>query len=200
MVEPANGTDLYGRPFPAVGAPPWPAGPRLVYRDTFAEIWELPDAAPLFSAVTGPPARLPATAVTSPGCVVRAQGADQVTVDCPHPAVVLRRVQYVPGWTATVDGRPVAVRPVAGGPFQSVALPSGRSTVRFTYLPPGALASVGVAAGALLVLIASLVVPVVRAGRRRRASGGAGDGPAESPEEPGLDGSPWATPRSRGSS
>jgi len=190
VVEPANGTDLYGLPFPAVGAPPWPAGPRLVHRDTFAEIWELPDAAPLFSAVTGRPARLPATAVTSAGCAVLAQGADQVTVDCPHPAVVLRRVQYVPGWTATVDGRPVPVRPVVGGPFQSVTLPSGRSTVRFTYLPPGALASVGVAAGALLVLIASLVVPVIRARRRRTRAGDAGDDPAESPEEPGLYDSP----------
>jgi hypothetical protein len=66
---------------------------------------------------------------------------------------------------------------VVGGPFQSVAVPAGRTTVVFTYRPPWALASVGAAAGALLVLIAWSVVPVVRARRRNGTADVAGGGP-----------------------
>jgi len=178
VVESANGLDSYGRPFPAPGSPVWPTGPRLVYHDSFAEIWELPGATPVFTAVAGVTHQVPAKATSSAGCTVVGSGSDQVTVDCPRPATVLRRVQYMTGWTAFADGRPIEVRPVVGGPFQSVTVPAGRTTVRFSYLPPGALASVAVAAGALLILIASLVVPAVRARRRIGTSGGAGDGPA----------------------
>ncbi len=49
VVENANGKDVQDAPFPAKGSAPWPTGPRLVYRDSFAEIWELPAAAPVFS-------------------------------------------------------------------------------------------------------------------------------------------------------
>ena len=49
VVENADGRDVQGQPFPPPGSPPWPAGPRLVHRDGFAEIWELPSSAPVFS-------------------------------------------------------------------------------------------------------------------------------------------------------
>jgi hypothetical protein len=192
VVESADGLDSYGRPFPQPGTPRWPAGPRLVHRDTFAAIWELPGAAPVFTAVTGATGRVAVGATTSPGCTVAGRGWDDVTVDCPRPATVLRRVQYVPGWTATADGEPVEVRPVGGGPFQSVTVAAGRTTVHFTYLPPHAGAAVGVAASALVVLVASLVAPKLRARRgvrvrrRDRAPGDGDDDPLGGPDPAGA--------------
>ena len=35
VVESANGLDVQGKPFPAIGSRRWPAGPRLVYHDAF---------------------------------------------------------------------------------------------------------------------------------------------------------------------
>lgn len=182
VVERATGVDVQGQPFPAAGSPAWPSGPRLVHRDAFAEIWELPTAAPLFSA----------TAPGSPGpeaaCAVTGSGRDEVAVDCPHPSTLVRRVQFEAGWSATVDGSAVPVerdRAGPGGLFQTVAVPAGRSTVRFTYLPVHAGAAVAVALLALVFLVAAPVVSRRRA--RRRAGGPPPPGAGHRPPVPGVD-------------
>ena len=160
VVEPADGLDLKGQPFPATDTPPWPAGPRKVYRDRFAEIWQLPVAAPVFSLK-------PAGSAGS--CTVAGTGFDQATVHCPHPSVLVRRVQYFPGWTATGNGVSAKVAQDSGAPnglFQQVTVPAGSTTLHFTYLPPHEEL-----AGALFVVgLAALVVPpAVRRWRRRRS-------------------------------
>jgi hypothetical protein len=159
VVESPTGRDSQGQPFPAAGTAAWPVGPRLVYRDPVAEIWELPGAAPMFSLRSGGGSR-------SGGCTVVAMGSTQATVRCRHPATLDRQVLAVPGWSAEVEGRQVAVgqdRGSPGGLFQAVRLPAGSVTVRFTYLPaheyPATL--VMVVAGA--VAVGSLVIE-----RRRR--------------------------------
>ena len=99
VVEDANGLDLKGQPFPATGAPPWPAGPRRVYRDGFAEIWQLPAPAPAFGLRPVSP-----VGVNSAPCSVTTRGWDEATVSCDRPSVLVRRVEYFPGWKATGDG------------------------------------------------------------------------------------------------
>ncbi len=172
VVETANGLDIQGQPFPAAGTPPWPLGPRLVYRDTFAEIWELPTAAPVFSVTPATPSGRVGAGATLPECAATGSGSDEVTVDCPRPSTLVRRVQFAPGWSATVNGTPAPVVEDRGGPpglFQAVSLPAGRSTIRFTYLPPDEAAAAAVAVLALLVLVGSLVVPWWS--ERRRSEG-----------------------------
>ncbi len=168
IVEFANGADLQGGAFPAPGSPAWPAGPRRVYRDGFAEIWQLPTAAPAFSVrPTGPGFRNPAGAP----CTVTGSGWDVATVRCTRPSVLTRRVQYIPGWTATVDGRPVPVAHAVAGPpglFQQVRVPAGTSTVRFTFVPP----HTGVALGAALVAALAIAGSLVAEARRRKVSRG----------------------------
>jgi hypothetical protein len=170
VVEGGNGLDAQGQPFPATGTPPWPSGPRLVYQDPFTEIWELPSAAPAFSVVSRPVPEPSRPATTPRGCAVTGSGWDAATVDCPRPITLVRRVLFAPGWSATVNGVAVPVVADRSGPpglFQSVSVPAGRSTVRFTYLPPHEVAAVGVALLALLFLVISLAAP--RWTRRDRA-------------------------------
>jgi hypothetical protein len=133
VVEQSNGTDPLGRPFPAAGAPAWPAGPRLDYHDTFAEIWELPSATPLFqlkSARRG--ATNTAGANVAARCTVHWSGVNQVTAQCSHPSVLVRHEQFMPGWSATVDGKRETVTVSRAGPkglFQSVFVPAGKTDV-----------------------------------------------------------------------
>jgi hypothetical protein len=167
VVENADGRDTEGVAFPAPGSRPWPYGPRLVYHDARAEIWQLPYfPQPVFSLTRGD-----GSAPVALSCSVAGHGWYLATVRCSHPSVLLRREQYLPGWTATINGATVAVHEDRNGPpglFQAVPVPAGTSTVRFTYLPPHETLALSAAAVALLVLLGSLVARVVRRGRSTR--------------------------------
>jgi hypothetical protein len=173
VVENANGLDVQGQPFPAAARPPWPAGPRLVYRDGFAEIWELPVVSPVFSLApvamgSGPsPGRLPAS------CTVVGHGWDQATVHCSEPSELVRRVLFMPGWTATSARSSVTVTEDREGPaglFQSVQVPAGTTTLRFTFLPPAEEWAAAAALLAALLVAGSLAVG--QTSRRRATAGG----------------------------
>src|SRR6185437_15075174 len=60
----------------------------------------------------------------------------EVATDAAMPAYLFLADTYDPGWSATVDGRPAPIRP-AYAAFRAVALPAGRHTVAFTYVPEG---------------------------------------------------------------
>ncbi len=167
VVVAASGLDPTGSRFPASGTPAWPAGPRRVHRDRWAEIWELPGPAPAFSLTD------------APGCTVTVLGWDAARVTCPHPSVLVRRVQSAPGWTADLGGRTVVVGGSSSGPpglFQAVVVPAGTTTVRFTYLPPGERWAVPVAVLAWLGLAASGAVTWRRHRRGDPADGVAAGG------------------------
>ena len=168
VVESADGRDVQGQPFPAPGTPPWPAGPRLVYRDGFAEIWELPQNAPVFSLkpVGGAGASTPLPS----SCAAHGSGWDEVTVHCHQPSTLVRRVLFMPGWTVSatrVSSRSTAVRAAPDGLFQELSVPAGTTTLRFTYLPPHEGVAALVAALALMALLGSLATRPVRAVRHR---------------------------------
>jgi hypothetical protein len=154
VVVAASGLDPTGSRFPAPGTP---AGPRLVHRDRWAEIWQLPRPAPAFSVTD------------DAGCRVTVLGWDAARVTCARPTVLIRRVQAAPGWSADVAGSTVAVGTARSGPpglFQAVAVPAGTTTVRFHYLPPGEQWAVPVGVLAWLALAGSVVI-TARARRRR---------------------------------
>jgi hypothetical protein len=170
IVESADGRDPNGNPWPALRSPPWPAGPRLVYHDSFAEIWQLPSAAPLFSFAgegTGQHSQ------KSGLCTVTGEGWDQATVRCSHPSLLIRRVLYLPGWSADEHGASVPVTADRGGPahlFQNVPLPAGTTTVHFTYLPPHELPAIVIAVLLVVLLVGSLVWAIAqRSADRSRA-------------------------------
>ena len=174
VVENADGKDVQDAPFPAVGSPPWPGGPRRVYRDSYAEIWELPGPAPMFSlrplasrgAAAGRGSVLPAS------CRVVGAGFDLATVRCSRPSTLVRLTLFLPGWAATgldKSNLRLTVRSDASGLFQQVRVPSGTTTVRFTYLPPHAGQAFGATLLALVVLLGS-ALPVWTRVRRRRGS------------------------------
>jgi uncharacterized membrane protein YfhO len=99
---------------------------------------------------------------------VRGDGWDQATVTCARATILTRRVQYVPGWSATVDGTAVPVGHATGGPpglFQQVAVPAGTSTVQFTFVPPHEVPAFAAALVAVLAIVGTLAV---ESWRRRR--------------------------------
>jgi hypothetical protein len=168
IVTNANGLDVVGSPFPAAGTPPWPGGPRVVYHDKFAEIWELPNPASLFSLLPASPKNSVDTAFVGAGCSVTGNGWDQATVTCSRPSVLRRQVEDIPGWSATVNGKAVAVQKVPFGPpglSQEIPVPAGTSTVQFNFLPPHEFLAFTAAVLALIAIIGSFFVT---SGRFRR--------------------------------
>jgi hypothetical protein len=89
----------------------------------------------------------------TPGAPCRVRSRDRATavLSCPVRATLVRRETDLPGWTAAVDGRPAAIRPV-NGIFQAVEVPAGRHRVSFSFTPPHE----GWGLAALLVGLAAL--------------------------------------------
>ncbi|HUQ27545.1 MAG TPA: hypothetical protein VM051_03080 [Usitatibacter sp.] len=96
-------------------------GVTRVYRDEHASVYELQRAKPYFEPL-------------DTSCTVAARERTRAEVQCAGPATLVRRELFFPGWTATVNGADAAV--TEHGPlFQQVAVPGGRSEVRFSYAP-----------------------------------------------------------------
>jgi hypothetical protein len=88
----------------------------------------------------------------------------RVTTDCPGLLVVADT--WMPGWTATVDGRPA---PVLRGNHAQRVIPlrePGRHAIMMKYQPPGLV--VGRAMSALAVLVWMLMAGFVKSTRGRR--------------------------------
>jgi hypothetical protein len=169
VVEGASGRDVQGQQFPTSGSPPWPAGPRLVYHDTFSEIWELPTAAPVFSLLPRTDGGTEATPSLPRTCTASGIGPDQARVRCSRSSILVRRVQFMPGWTATGDGASRTVVEDLSGPsglFQDVSVPAGNHTVSFSFIPPHEAPAFVASGVALAVLLGSIVFS--RRPRRRR--------------------------------
>jgi hypothetical protein len=130
---------------------------RVVFRDPYAVIVELPAPEPYFSVVGGP-------------CTLRVVSREEAVATCRAPAKLVRRELAYPGWRAAVNGR--GARLTAAGPlFMGVALASGRSVVTFGYRPPGAAGAELLALAALVILLAPVLVARARAARARGRAG-----------------------------
>jgi Glycosyl transferase family 2/Bacterial membrane protein YfhO len=105
----------------------------------------------------------------------------QATADC----MLLWSASFMPGWTATLDGKPATIYPAFGG-LSSVYLPGGKHRVVFTYSPPG------LPTGAFLTLLA-LILAIGGLALARRRGRTPGAGPAE-PVLQAATGGPTAPP------
>lgn len=94
---------------------------KLVYRGPNADIYELPAAKSYFQ--------------TTAACSFGQQTKDQLEVNCPAASELLRRELFMPGWSATVNGRAVAITN-DDEIFQAIDLPAGQSTIKYSYSPP----------------------------------------------------------------
>jgi hypothetical protein len=79
----------------------------------------------------------------------------EVQTDSQGPAYLVLADTFDPGWSATVDGRPVPIRP-AYVAFRAVYVPAGRHTVGFRYQPAGFTLGLTITGLGLLVGVALL--------------------------------------------
>ena len=126
-------------------------GVRLAYADLWVRIYELAHPRPYFETLDA-------------SCAVQATDRERAIVECPAATTLVRRELFFPGWNATVNGADAAIAE-HGDLFQSVALPAGRSELRFSYAPPF-IGWAWLAAGAALLALA-----IPRRRRRRYADG-----------------------------
>ena len=81
------------------------------------------------------------------------------------------RLTDVPGWRATIDGRPVALSRYAGV-MQQIEVPPGRHVIEVTYWPKAFSVGLFLAACAAVGLVAAALLAWI-IGRRRRDEAGA---------------------------
>jgi hypothetical protein len=110
----------------------------------------------------------------------------------PHPGVLRLRLTDLPGWHATVDGRPVPVIGYAGVMLQ-VDVPAGRHRVELHYWPAAFTQGLVLAGLAVVGLLTACTLEVTR---RRRRSRTEPSEPARS--ERGRSGRPDPTPATAG--
>jgi hypothetical protein len=118
VVTPATGMDVTGSPWPPAGLTP---APHRVYADSVADVWRLPSSTSFFTTSGAP-------------CTTQPAGSAAVTVTCSGPAVLHRLELPMPGWHAQAGTAGATIR--TSGPFQSVAVGSGKTRVSFTFTPP----------------------------------------------------------------
>ena len=95
----------------------------------------------------------------------------RVALDAATPEVLRLRLTNVPGWQATIDGRPLTLEPWASGAMVEARIPPGSHVVELHYWPP--LFSDGLVVAAVVVvglgLSGVVALGLGRRGRRSRA-------------------------------
>jgi len=95
----------------------------------------------------------------------------EASVDLDRPTVLGVAQQALPGWAATVDGRPAEVVEV-DGVFLGVSVPSGRHEVVFSYRSPWLTTTLVVSLLAMAATIALAIGDTIVRRRRTQAAGG----------------------------
>jgi len=153
------------------GRGPEPRGTVLVATVGGEKLYRVPGAAaatlaPLGRGGTTPPggARETPVAVTHPG-----PASWRITTAGAGPSVLRVHLTDVPGWHASIDGRPLRLAPDAGTMLQA-RVPAGRHVVALHYWPAAFTAGLVLAGVAVTGLVGGLVV-ARRRGRRAPAPG-----------------------------
>ncbi len=110
-----------------------------VFADAYYQVYQLPHPSPYF-------------ALAGSGCTLTVQDKAHAATNCPHATTLTRSELYMPGWTATVNGRPVSVRQT-GPLFQAITVPAGAATISFAFAPPHIRLAEAAAAIGVLVII-----------------------------------------------
>jgi len=112
---------------------------------------------------------VPTEATGSPLPVTHADDAAwRVVVDGPSAAIVRFHLTDVPGWQASLDGRPLALHPWADSTMLEASVPPGHHVITLRYWPVAFTVGL-VVAGAVVVCFAALGIVVALRGRRRAA-------------------------------
>jgi hypothetical protein len=152
-----------------------PAGATFVGNVGDEALYSIPGAAQ--ATWTPVPAGGGAIPTEAPGTPVAVSHPDpaswRLVVDAPAPSMVRFRLTDVPGWDATVNGRPVALAPWAGAMMLEARVPAGHDVIELHYWPAGFSTGLEVGAVVLVGLVVTGVGGVARRSRRRRATPGA---------------------------
>ena len=144
---------------------PGPSGSEFSGTIGKIDLYRIPGASVGTLSPLGPNGSLPGpTARETPVVAVQPYpGAWKVTTGAETPEALRLRVTDVPGWHATLDGRPIALKPFAGVMLQT-RVPAGHHTIVLTYWPTA------FTLGLLLAGLSAsgLVLALVFESRRRR--------------------------------
>ena len=147
-----------------------PVGSLFVETVGDEELYRIPDAAPatMSSAPTGQPLP-PDTANGTPVAVHHPDpGTWSIVTDLTTPQVLRLRITDVPGWHATIDGRPLALQPFSRVMLQA-RIPPGRHTVVVRYWPTAFTVGLVLAGISVAGLAVALLSDIVRRRRKREA-------------------------------
>jgi hypothetical protein len=130
------------------------------------------------SSGTRPPVDAPGT----PAAVTQSQpGTWRVVTNATSPSLLRLRLTNVPGWHATIDGRPLATEVWGGGAMLEARVPAGHHVVTLHYWPDLFSAGLVVAAVTVLALAAVAVGARARRPTDRPPATPAPAGPSRSP-------------------
>lgn len=124
---------------------------------------------------TTPRQPYPGRVVASPGVTVTDAAPSEDTTESmtvsstSGGSVVFSRLLW-PGYTATLDGRPIPVDSL-NGVFVTVRVPAGTNAARLalSFRPPGTTLGLGLAAGGVVLMAGLLALDIVSRRRRKRA-------------------------------
>jgi hypothetical protein len=125
--------------------------PQPVFESSVMDIYELSGTKPYFDIAQG-------------NCSLHAESRSVVSVNCVSDAQLIRRELYYPGWTASVGGQNIEIKPY-NQIFQAVKIPPGKYRITFSYSPTHLRVILGLfLTGVFLVVlgIISAWTPLVR--------------------------------------
>lgn len=146
---PANGNMMFIKPS---------ALPERLADAGVKEMWSTDQGVISKTEIGGQRLEFPGTAT-----IVR-EDLDELVIETEGGGPLLVKDRNMPGWTATLeDGKPL---PIYGPRWREVEMPDGKHQVRFVYEPPGFARGLQLFAGAVVILVAFLVVSWVQSRRK----------------------------------
>jgi hypothetical protein len=144
---------------------PGPSGSVYDTRVGNEDLYRIPDASQATLTPVPPDGGNPSpTASATPVAVDNSNPAKwKIVTDAATPQVLRLRLTNVPGWKATIDGRPLALEPYSGIMLQA-SLPAGRHTVELRYWPSTFTLGLVLAACSAIGLIVAVIVDRKRRG------------------------------------